>query len=251
MSGYQSGYRAGGRRYGAPARRKRVQYSKAKKMVQGHGPTFLEQLATGFGSAAEVAKAVLPMVEAINTEEKYADQNATVTAYNPGTNDQVVCLTNAISQGSDDFNRIGNSILAKDINIRIYSTYAADATHLNSIGRITILCWKDNANANAPTVAKVYESSTVINSPFNKDYVDQFVILKDKIFACNAPVAATTSQCAMVFKFYKKLDWHMRWLNTTTGNTQNHIYIIFRSAQAAVGNAMSFTYYTRLNFTDN
>lgn len=220
-------------------------------MVQGHGPTFLEQLGTGFGAAAEVAKAVLPMVEAINTELKYADASGTVTAYNPGTNDQLLCLTNTISQGTEDFNRIGNSILAKDINIRLYSTFSADATHLNNVARITLLCWKDNANANTPTVAKIYESPTIINSPFNKDYTDQFVILKDKIYANNAVVSATQSQCLKIMKFYKKLDWHMRWLNTTTGNTQNHIYICLRGAHTAVGNAMSFSYYTRMNFTDN
>lgn len=245
MSGFQPGYR--GRRRG-----RKVKYSKQKKMVEGHGPTFLEQLGSGFGAAAEVAKAVLPMVEMINTEVKYADQNATVTAYNPGTNDQIVCLTNAISQGSDDFNRIGNSILAKDLNVRIYASYSgADATHLTNIGRITMLCWKDNANANPPTVAKIWESATVINSPFNKDYTDQFVVLKDKIIPFNAYVAATTAQDQKIFKWYKKLDWHMRWLNTTTGNTTNHIYIIFRGAQTAVANALSFTYYTRMNFTDN
>ena len=244
MSGYR---RRNYRRKG-----KKVQYSKAKKMVQGHGPTFLEQLGSGLGAAAEVAKAVLPMVEAINTEEKYLDQSATVTAYNPGTNDQLVCLTNSISQGTDDTNRVGNSILAKDLNIRGQIVFAgADASHLYSVARMTILVWKDNAQSNAPTIAKIYEAPSNIDSHFNKDYTDQMVIIKDKRWGLNANISATQAQHVIIWKFYKKIDWHMRWLNTTTGNTTNHIYVAFRAGWSASANATSFSYYSRLNFTDN
>lgn len=221
-------------------------------MVQGHGPTFLEQLGKGVGAAAEVAKAVLPIVEAINTEAKYQDVNATSTSYNPGTNSTLLCITNTISQGLDDFNRIGNSILAKDINIKFFGYWTPTVNSvLGNIHRVTIFCWKENAQQNAPTEAKVFESPTTISSPFNKDYTDQMVILKDKYWALNAPINASVTQNYFTFKFYKKLDWHMRWSGTTNQNTQNHIYIFFRSANTAIANAVSTSSYSRINYTDN
>jgi len=53
--------------------RRRPYVNKTKKMVTGQGPTLLEQLARGASGVATVAKAVLPIVSAINTEAKYLD----------------------------------------------------------------------------------------------------------------------------------------------------------------------------------
>lgn len=239
------------RTYRRRPRRRYVRQSKTKKMVTGHGPTMLEKIASGVGSVAKLAGAVAPVIAAINTELKYVDTNLSATVYNPGTNDQLTCITNNISQGTDDTNRIGNSVLFKDMYIKGYLQFAASASVVTNAARMIIFVWKDNANANAPSAAKLLESPATFASAINKDYSDSLVIIKDKMWSFDSPVAASVSAGTQIFKFYKKLDFHGRWLNTTTGNTQNHVYILFRGASGVVGNATTFSMYSRVNYTDN
>lgn len=247
----------GGQRYSFGSRGSRIyrRVRKAKKLVTGHGPTLLEKIAGGIGGVATVAKAVMPIVAAINTESKFYDETASVTAYDPGTNDQLICLTDGISAGTGDSDRIGNSILAKDLTLKmainmpitISSTPPVTGQHC----RISIICWKEDLNINAPSMAKIFTSATNIYSAFNKDYTDQFVVLKDKFFSLNALVASTASMtgCFTHMKYYKKLDWHMRWKDSVAST--NHIFIIIRGSATGIANALGVTYYSRLNYTDN
>lgn len=235
----------------APAR-KRTRYSPAKKMVTGHGPTLLEKLASGVGTAAKVAMAVAPAIAAINTEAKYFDQAAAVVFNTPGTNDSLTCLTGAIAQGLTDVTRIGNSLLAKDIQVKMAFNFAATTTVVGLHCRWMVFVWKENVQSNTPTVAKIFENPSNLYSTLNKDYTDQFVVLKDKFFCMNANMipATTLTQGFSSTKFYKKLNWHMRFLDgTNNGWTQNHIYILFRGSGTSVSGACTFV--SRLNYTDN
>lgn len=233
---------------------KKTQYTQTKKLVTGHGPTVLEQIASGVGSVAKLAGAVAPVIAAINTELKYTDySNTALDGYNPGTSDQLVCLTNQLSQGTEDFQRIGNSILAKDISLKYNSLYLATTAGNIGATRIVILVWKDNATANAPTAAKIFETPSVFLSGFNKDYTDQMVILKDKVYMHEASYdpGAGLYVGGYTDKVYKKLDFHMRWTNSTTANSQNHIYFLVRGSGATSANASRVSVYSRMNFTDN
>lgn len=227
-------------------------YSKSKKMVTGHGPTLLDKIASGAGSVAKLAMAVAPAIAAINTEHKYYDVSYTATAYNPGTADQILDLTQGITQGTTDVTRIGNSILARDIYLKGYVYWTASTTIHSGISRITLLCWKENIQLNPPTAAKIFETATDIYSPINKDYSDQFVVIKDKFFAHNANISAATLQGLIPFKIYKKLGWHLRFNATgTTAGTQNHIFMVVRGAAGTIANATVLNCTSRLNFTDN
>lgn len=239
--------------YGKKGYKRFKKVAKIKKMVTGEGPTLLEKIASGVGGVASVAKAVLPAIAAINTEAKYDDEASTNTCYNPGSNDVIVCLTNNIAQGTSDSERIGNSILAKDINVRGYAYWAPTVTTgpFVNVGRYIMFVWKDNANANGPTAAKILETPTNINSHYNKDYTDQFVVLKDQRIPMNAWINASVTQDVHEFKIYKKLNFHIRWLNATTGGTQNHVYMMFMGSNTASANATVFQIYSRLNYTDN
>lgn len=242
-----------------PARR--VRYSRAKRMVTGHGPTVLEQVASGVGSVAKLASAVVPIISAINTEEKYYDETAAFVTYNTGANSDLRCLTDAISQGVDDSNRIGNSILARNLQLRIASSMPMTTTGvtpvLGAYHRVILLCWKDNATDNPPSAAKILEDSSNIYSPLNKNYTDSFVVLKDKHMVFNARctpgTAATATQDFHHWKWFKKLNWHMRWQSPSggIGQTQNHIYMLTMSTPTGASNAIGTTFYSRLNYTDN
>lgn len=238
---------------GAKTSRKRMTVrDKTKQMVTGRPPTLLENIASGAGAVAKVAQAVLPAIMAINTEHKYADLTASVTSNTPGTNDVIVNLTGQIATGVDDFNRIGNSILAKDISVRMAMQFSPTSTVQGLHCRWMLVAWKANIQDMPLTAARLFESPTNLYSPVNRDYSDQLVVLKDKFFALNAPVAGTGTnpQAFTHWKFYKKLDWHMRWDAATTSDaTTDHIYLIIRSSSATV--SLGTTYYSRLNFTDN
>ena len=239
----------------APARRGRrpINYSKTKKLVTGHGPTMLERIATGAGSAARLARAVAPVVAAINTEMKYFDQTGTGNFFLPGTNDVIVNLTGGIAQGTTDITRIGNSILAKDIAIKMYILWLASTNLVQSIGRLTLLCWKEDAQDNPPTITKIFEAPANLLSAFNKDYTDQFVVIKDKLIAFQALASPSAlNQSPHTLKIYKRLGYHLRFdAGTTADHTVNHLFLIFRCNAATSANQASFEYYSRLNFSDN
>lgn len=233
-------------------RRRPARVSRAKKMVTGRGPTLLQRIARGVGTAATLARAVAPAIAAINTEHKYYDLTAVASAHSPGTNDSIISLTNGPSPGTGDKNRIGNSILAKQLQVRLAHSFAATVGSPNVQGihcRMMLICWKENVNQNPPTAAKLFEVPNNLYSPVNKDYSDQFVVMKDKFFSLNnssglaGPCAFTSS------KIFKKIDWHVRY--DETGPTQNHIYLVLRSSASGASNALSTTYYSRLDFTDN
>lgn len=229
--------------------------SNVKKLVTGEGPTLLEKIASGVGGVASVAKAVLPAIAAINTEHKYADTAASVNAYVPGTNDVIAFLTDTIAQGTDDTSRIGNSILAQDIQLRMAVNFVSTVGPPPVQGlhcRAMLICWKENAQINAPTIAKIFETPNNLYSNVNKNYSDQFVVIKDKFFALNAGTSNYGTQGFMSMKWYKKLGFHLRYQGANaTDNTVNHLYLILRSSATTIGNSMGVTYYSRLNYTDN
>lgn len=232
--------------------KRKVRVNKTKKLVTGDGPTMLERLASQSNNIGQVAKAILPIAMAINTEAKYFDVSAAGAAYTPGTNDLIVNLTQGIAQGITDVTRIGNSVLAKNIAIKINTQYTATTASPGAFGRIILLVWKENLQLNAPTAAKLFEAPTAVLSAFNKDYTDQMVILKDKVFPLEAPFSANAITVPRHVKIFKKLDFHQRWIDgTATGGSVNHIYLIFRCNAATVANQLLTEYYSRLNFTDN
>lgn len=227
--------------------------NKTKAMVTGNPyPTYLEQIARGVGATAKLARAVAPAIAMINTEMKYFDQNVQQTYYNPGSADQVNCLTGGIAQGLTDITRNGDSILAKNISIKINLFSLMSTTLHQTQTRLILIVWKENAAVNAPTVAKIFTTPAEFLSGFNKDYTDQFVVLKDKVYTHQASISAATNQDTKFEKIYKNLDYHMRFQAGTAADwTTNHVYLILRNTAPTSTNQASADFYSRLNFTDN
>lgn len=251
--GYKKNYKAKPKRYA-----KKVNQNRQRKLLTGQEPTLLEKIASGAGSVAKVAQAVLPAIMAINTEAKYYDETATFTSYNTATNADLRCITDGITQGTGDSNRIGNSILAKDIQIRLALSmpFSANANPpiLGCHHRFIIFAWKLN-DSGGPSVTKLLESPSNIYSALNKDYTDQFVVLKDKFMTFNFPAGTSSAGAVQTadfksLKLYKQLQWHMRWSDAGSA-IANHIYILSMSTPSGVANAVNTTFYSRLNYTDN
>jgi len=231
-----------------------VPNNKTKFLVTGHSPTYLERLSRGLGAASQVARAVMPIVAAINTEHKYFDVDNVGVAYNPGTADSLFSLTSGIPQGLTDSTRIGNSLLSKDINVKMSLNWTPTATTgpLVSLARVIFFIWKENIQDNPPTVTKIFEVPATFLSPFNKDYTDQMVILKDKVINQNALMNVSIAQNNSNFKWFKKLDFHMRFdAAGTTDGTVNHLYCLVRGSNTLIANQVAYRLYSRMNYTDN
>lgn len=236
----------------APSKRP-AKNPKAKALVTGNpNRTYLETLARGAGAVSSLARAIVPVVAAINTEHKYFDMATSATFFNPGTADQILPLTLGIAQGLTDITRVGDSILARDIAIKINLLWLASTSVHQSHTRVTLICWKDNLQINAPTAAKIFSQPAIFLSAFNKDYTDQFVVLDDQVHANEAQISQATNQAPKYIKLYHKLDWHMRFIDaTSSGASTNHLYLIFRNTGATSANQGACDFYSRLNFTDN
>lgn len=231
-----------GRRYRRRRYGRKPRYSKTKQLVTGHGPTLLEKIASGAGSVARLATAVAPIIAAVNTEAKYFDVGASLAPLS-GTI-QVQNLSN-MANGTSDSQRIGNSILAKNIAIKyqIIGNYTSLA--YNPI-RMMLIADKMQ-NGTAPTAAEIFETTSTYLSPLNKDQSDRFVVLKDQFIDVNQ-----TSRTSAAGKFFKKLDFHIRYKGSGAGTSDqgpNTLYLIVWTSVSV--NAPTVNVYSRLNFTDN
>lgn len=238
---------------GVPTKRKYV--NKTKKLVTGQGPTLLEQIASYAGPVASVAKAVLPVIGAINTEAKFYDSvsSGAVTFAAP-----VFFNMSATTQGTTENNRIGNSILSKNISCRINLANTWTAADDGQWARMRYVIFVDkNQAGSVPTLAQLMTNTTSLNSPFNKNYTDRFVILKDKMITFNPQdrlVPAGGVQTFIFNKYFKQLDFHTRYIGTSSANAdqgQNALFFFawYQANTATQTSAVSC--YSRLNFTDN
>lgn len=239
MPGYQKRYR----KYKGKGKPK-ARISATKKLVTGQTqPTMLEKIASGVGGVAQVANAVLPMIKAINTEHKYFD--AFASAQNISSTPSMYTLINP-AQGTTESTRIGNSILLKDINIRLSISPNYTSADLNFV-RYIIFVDKMQAGT-LPTAAQLLTTQTSIDSPFNKNYTDRFVILKDKRLV----IAKYGDQAQVFQKIYKKLDFHQRYLGTDGTQSSQGPNSIYMCVLGTLGsNFPLLTIYSRTNYTDN
>lgn len=240
-------------------RRKRVMkrkpyVNKTKKLVTGHGPTWLESLASGAGQVASLARAVAPAIAAINTEAKYLDTSGGLA---PTLAAPSIVNLSLMAQGLTDKTRIGNSLLAKSIQVRIrlVLTNEISGVYGSPYSSIRVMLIVDKLQGGTPpTIAQIMESTSSNISMANKNYTDRFTIVKDKMcnFSPNWGTGSTTpTQAVCDFKFFKPLDFHIRYLGTGSANADagpNQLYLICWPHHSI---GCSFTYYTRLNFTDN
>lgn len=234
-------------RRGKPRRRYVKKISPTKKLVTGQTqPTMLEKIASGIGSAAKVASAVLPIVRAINTEVKYFDNSYTRTV---DSATPTIDIQSLMATGTTETTRIGNSILGKDFNVRINMAGNFTSASSNYVRVIIFVDKETGAVTGAPSMATLLQSSTNILSAFHKDYTDRYAILKDKRIVLN-----TSSNPGAMFKVYKKIDFHTRFVGTGAVNPtnlgQNQIYIAIMTSNT-VGQGVVCGIYSRYNFTDN
>lgn len=152
---------------------------------------------------------------------------------------QQLCL---IAQGTNDNQRIGNSIKITSIMIRGFVTFNQTATA--SMCRM-ILVWDKQANEAALTAGDLLESEDV-SSNLNIDNGKRFTVLWDKYFTLYAekPIIA--------IKYYRKLNHKIRYDNAAaaiTSITEGNLCLVRISNESVNYPVASLD--MRLRYVDN
>lgn len=217
----------------------------------GEQPSFVEKIARGAGSVATLARAIAPIVSMVNTEEKFVDKSSTVSL--PVATPAIISLTN-MAQGLTDITRIGDSIKARFLQLRLKFTPLFSAVASNHIRMMLVIDKSINAATpvNTLTLANLFQNSADILSPINKDQGDRFVILKDKQIILNNLGAGTANPGGdtRFLKLNMPLDFHIRFVApTTTDLGPNNVFLVLWSDVVTTGPTCS--YYSRFKYTDN
>jgi len=204
--------------------------------------------------AYQMAKSI---VRLINVEEKVFDVDGTASATTLTTTPTVVNLSN-IAQGTDYFNRVGNSI--KPLSIRIaWSSMGSNAAAYNRM-RLMVVQDKENQGVD-PTLGEVLAGlSQPILAPMNPETGRRFKVLLDTSEAYTNLVGPTTSGTSAGYNpelkpdqsITVKLGGHIYYDDTAgadASNLEGAIFLMAVSLDASTGPTMRYA--TRIIFTDN
>lgn len=209
------------------------------KSMVGIGKQLYSQYRGPIGYAI---KGVNMLKNLVNAESKFLD--TTISTSPDATTGSVVPLT-LVAQGTTDITRVGNSILCKDLTMRLQLIINASATATSV--RYIIFLDKQNAAGTAPTVANLLQSVGV-NQPLNRDNADRFVVMKTGTVDLSINGARVRTM-----KIYKDLSrLHVKYDGTTAAQSdaaERQLYIAFVSSEAT--NFPSVTGVARVHFYDN
>jgi len=221
--------------------------------VRKYGPSALS-MASG---AYKIAKGVSDMM---NTEVKYFDQwTVAGTPLFPGSNWTTIDCVSDLAQGYGVEQRIGNSIKIKSIQgkVKVTQPYLANEIPQGEIRILVIMAHAMNGiGFNLDEVLRSGDGTTVMNKTLALRKLERsnlYTVLYDKIVYINSQ--NTTFQCiSKEWKFYKKLDVHLKFLNSgvNADSRMSGIYIGFITDNTvANSNGVQVFYNTRLRYIDN
>jgi len=167
----------------------------------------------------------------INCEKHYKDTTISETPLQAGT---ITHLT-SITQGDDQGQRQGNSILMRSIYADLSLSIGAGGT--NSQVRVAIVLDTMNTGT-APTVAQIYQTvGTVnaVNSPLNRDNAGRFSVLFDRRVSLNNVGKATC-----FIRKYLKTYHHIKYTGSAgTDEFKNNVWLVCLCNEATVAPAVT------------
>jgi len=210
-----------------------------KKMVDGKGS--VGYISAGMRSLPYLIKSVSMLKSLVNSEWKFTDftDNTALTAAG------AVFNMTTLAQGTDDNNRIGNSILLKDVILRFTVTINGMAAFTNA--RIIFLVDKEY-DGTTPAVSDILETgvSNDYLATMNPDTTKRFVVIKDYLVSLS-PTNSTFST-----KLYKLFNIHTQYDGTTAVDAsckENQILMLTIADQPT--NLPDFEVNARFKFYDS
>lgn len=147
----------------------------------------------------------------------------------------------AIAQGDGVGDRSGNEIALRKLEFR--ATCIPNINAQGDAGRLIIFKWRSAAGAVTPQAAYVLQSITNVDSPYNPDYADSVVVLKDTKIYLGQGAGATG------VNVQKMLGNTTASYVGTTGASFNENNVFFLILFSDATNTTTFSYYSRLTFS--
>lgn len=211
--------------------RRRPRYNNYKRLKKGYQSGGL------WGLAKKAASGVVKYY--LNPEYKFLDNSGSIT---PTSSGQIISGNSLIGQGDTNSTRDGNSIKITSWLHRHSLEKHASATAT----RVRLIWFYDISSAGAvPAVLDVLETASTL-SPMNKLNGARFKIVKDSHFTLS------TDKPLIQTQFYKKMQHHIKYLDTTANTTslgQGPLYVLAISSEAT--NTPTLNYSSRMRFLDN
>lgn len=227
------------RRY-RPRRRRYIKKTKGgflKKLVDGTSNPYIK---AGVNSIPYLIKSVGLLKSLVNSEYKYIDSGTVNLTFN---NTGTVSYLTDVAQGLGDEDRIGNTILLKDIYFRY--EIAMNATASATTIRVILFCDKETDGV-SPTVGQVLETVNYL-APLNQDSSKRFVVLKDITMSMSI-----YNNRIKAGKFYKILNIHTRYDGTgatVADARQNQFFLLTISNEVSA--VPTINYNCRIKFYDS
>lgn len=160
-------------------------------------------------------------------------------------------LLNGLSKGTNNNQRMGDSIRIKSIEVNSYAYKNSNFTGIyQRVRRVILLDLQSNAAA--PTQNQIFDQAA--NEPTlefrNLDFKKRFVILKDDVVQItqNDPVAAFP-------KYYYQMNMHTSYDASDNGDvtdiSSNAVYVIFISTEGTAADEPSVVSNHRVRYIDN
>lgn len=179
----------------------------------------------------------------INIEFKQQYGNIGASANTTGT----LALLNGMQLGTDVDDRVGRSIRIKSVQLNLINTQNASAS--NSIVRYLLVIDKQPSGATPNFSDILATAGNLWSSMRNLNNRKRFVILKDQFITMNS---GTNNEIG-VFEYYKKLDMHTIYNNTSTGTItdieSNALYLCLISNEPT--NSVAVTGCYRVRYLDD
>lgn len=206
--------------------------------------SFLDQRYSVKDLATKAWSGVKAIRRLINVETKTISTSISET---PGTTATFVCL-NICSQGNDDINRTGDSVLAKSMEFNAYCLQS-DANTAYDLTRVIVFYDRENRGA-FPAATDLLTASS-LTSLSNVNNESRFVILSDRLLQTEH-IGSGKKTNVITFSYVFPTGFHLRWsgnVGDITDIRQNGLFIMLLAKENT--NKTSFVGSARVSFYDN
>lgn len=226
-----------------PRRKRFTKMDRVRKLAGTQPETTIDKIANGVGTVATIAKTVAGIVSMINTEDKYIDTSLLGNLTPAGA---YSIPLNLCAQGSDYFQRNGNKILNKCLQINFQVTQQQPFTIAQTLRLAVVI---DKKPQLGPLLwSQVYTPLQTTGMIDKNNMGDRVVILKDYKITL-FPGMATE----MYKKFYTPLDrLHTQYFGPNANDFESgKIYIIGMAAAPGAVPVVAIEGIARFCYTDN
>lgn len=193
-------------------------------------------------------KEINPRFAGASNSKEYKLKDTPTTAVTPSVNGAGFSPLGQIACGIVESDRIGNKIMVKSFQQRGTITISpATTTGYVHVRQMVVIDKQANSLTFAPP-RYILEGSDVMTAPLNNEYMNRFIVLKDKIHTLN-----NTNYKSKTFSFYKKFNMPVTYKSEATDvpDNNNIITLWFSNEPVVDGHYPTINATDRTRFTDS